>query len=72
MNTKQRDFLNELGTLFERYNVKVVTFTKGACFESDGEILVFDEYQNGEFTDVRVRTGNYKPVIEACYFYTQK
>lgn len=64
MEYKQKLFLNELSELLEKYCISSVYVNCGIKFKSNGGILNFKEYSNGEFKDVSSYEESYKPFSE--------
>ena len=61
MNKKQKDFLKELKTLCDKYHIDTMLIRGDyiAIF-SNGELLAFRNYVNGEFRGIMTSVNNYE------------
>ena len=60
MNKKQKEFLKELKTLCDKYHIDTMLIQGDyiAIF-SNGELLAFRNYVNGEFRGIMTSVNNY-------------
>ena len=63
MTQKQKDFLNELGALLDKYSIDSVRIIgdKMIAFESNNEVLSFSEFDGDTFNAVVSTTEMYTP-----------
>lgn len=68
MSEKQMDFLDELASLFSKYEIDKMSISEGGelgnCvnFSSHGQELSIGFFTKGEFRHVRSFYGDYKPL----------
>lgn len=74
MNTRQKEFLDELGTLFKKYAIVKMTVGSSVVFESCSEELAVMAYRDGKFRRVEARQAEYTPCehYRQHYYYERK
>lgn len=63
MNENQRNFLDELAELFDKYSIdQVVSINEGRItFESNGSTLTINAYCDGVFRGIYTTANHYEP-----------
>lgn len=61
MNENQKEFLKELKTLCDKYNIYTMLIQGDyIAFFSNGELLAFRNYVNGEFRGIMTSVNDYE------------